>query len=815
MKFSEKWLREWVNPAVDVHALGDQLTFMGLEVDEITPAAPDFKGIVVARIVKIEQHPDADRLRVCDVDYGHNELVQVVCGAPNARTGLTTVLAQVGGRLPDGTKLKKAKLRGVVSMGMLCSASELGLSDEKSGIMELPDSAPVGAGLVQYLELDDSIIDIDLTPDRGDCLSIRGVARDLSAKNDLPLKLHEITDAPVQSEANWPIDVADDDHACVRFATRMVEEVTLGGSSPSWMLERLRRAGVRGINPAVDITNYVMLELGQPMHAFDVDKLQGAIRVRLANAGETLVLLDGREVTLSEDTTIIADERGPIGIAGIMGGESTAVDEATTRVLFESALFLPQIIAGKPRRYASHTESAHRFERGVDPAGQREALEYATGLLRTIGGGKAGPVSDWQNSGRMPERPTLIVRRARLSRILGITPEGKAVETIFSRLGIQCKTLEDGWQVTAPSYRYDLAIEEDFIEEVARVIGYETLPRTFPEHRPQFRPVPETIVDPLETKRLLVARGYQEVVTYSFVEQGQQTILRPDLNALPLANPISSELAVMRTTLISGLISTLQRNLARQLNSMALFEAGLRFVPNPDKRPVGQLDAYIGAAYGDDLQSDETVQQQNILAGLVVGRRSSENWNTSEKAVDFYSLKADIEALFCQSNGAQVSFVATNLDMLHPGQRAAIEVNGERVGYVGALNPAIQQALDLSVEPFVFEVALAAFSQSRVPRAASVSKFPHVRRDIALLVDESISYQMILEEIKSSAPALLQDVRVFDVYQGEKVEEGKKSMALGLILQDFSRTLEDTEVEQAVAGIVAALESAHGALLRV
>lgn len=814
MKFSEKWLREWVNPPVNTQELGDQLTFMGLEVDEIVPAAPGFESIVVARIVSVKQHPDADRLRVCEVDDGTSELVQVVCGAPNAREGLITALAQVGGKLPDGTKLKKAKLRGVQSMGMLCSAAELGLSDEKSGIVELSANAPAGTDLSDWLELDDSIIDIDLTPDRGDCLSIRGIARDLCAKNDLPMRLREINDVSVKIKDQWPVTV-DDNCACVRYAGRVIRDVSMAESTPGWMVERLRRAGVRSINAAVDITNYVMLELGQPMHAFDIDKLQGAIQVRHARPGERLVLLDGRDVALDEDTTVIADDRGPIGIAGIMGGQSTGVDESTRNIFFESALFLPELIAGKPRRYASHTESAHRFERGVDPAGQLEALEYASGLLRTIAGGNAGPAADWQQAERLPSRPVVTLRRSRLTRILGISPKPQTVDMIFSRLGIDSVSGDEGWTVTAPSYRYDLAIEEDYVEEVARVLGYDSLPRTSPAHQPVFRPVPETQLTTLDVKRLLVNRGYQEVVTYSFVEAEQQQHLRPDLQALSLANPISSELGVMRTTLAGGLINVLHRNLSRQIGSMRLFETGLRFLPNATNEPIEHLDEYIRADHGNDLQIDSSITQQNMLAGLVIGRQSLENWDSSDESASFFSIKADIEAMLAQANGIEVKFVASDLDMLHPGQRSGIEADRILIGYVGALNPIIQKALDLEVAPFVFEMSLAGLTRSRVPKARPLSRFPQVRRDIAVLVDDTVDYQSVLDVVRAQAPALLRDVKLFDVYQGDKVEAGKKSMALGLILQDFSRTLEDSDVEQAVAKIVAALGAAHGAVLRV
>jgi phenylalanyl-tRNA synthetase beta chain len=844
MKFSEKWLREWINPPVDTQTLGEQLTFMGLEVDAILPAAPGFSNVVVARIVNVIQHPNADRLRVCEVDAGDGELLPVVCGAPNARAGLTTALARVGGSLADGTKLKKARLRGQLSMGMLCSAAELGLSERRDGIVELPENATPGMNLSDYLELDDSIIDVELTPDRADCLSVRGIARDLSARNDLPMQLHKINEAQVQIDDRWQVMV-EEDSACARFTGRMLTGLVAGSTSPDWLVERLRRSGVRDIAPAVDVTNYVMLELGQPMHAFDADKLQGAIQVRLARPGERLVLLDGRDVALAADTTVIADDRGPIGIAGIMGGESTAVDENTTRLFFESALFLPECIAGKPRRYASHTESAHRFERGVDPAGQREALEHATGLLQTIAGGKAGPVFDWQDTSRLPQRLAVTVRQSRLHRVLGISPDPAIVSMIFSRLGIENQALHEGWQVKAPSYRYDLTIEEDYVEEVARVLGYGSLPRTFPAHRPEFRPVPENYVSPMASKQLLVHRGYQEVVTYSFVEATSQQHLRPDLAALPLANPISSELGVMRTTLVGGLISTLQRNLARQVGSMAIFETGLRFLPLvaqdardketdngkvTDKDEAGHkvkvqklstllddapLDAYIDISHGDDLQSDTGVQQQNMLAGLVAGRLHAENWNASDRQADFYAIKADIEALFAQANGLSVSYLPTDLAMLHPGQRAGIALDGRLVGYVGALNPALLQAFDLALTPVVFELSLHALAQARVPAARPLSRYPQVRRDIALLVDETVSYQAIVDVIHGQAPELLQEVRLFDVYQGEKLPDGKKSMALGLILQAISRTLADAEVEQVVKAIVAALEAAHGAVLRV
>ena len=814
MKFSEQWLRDWVNPPVDTETLGDQLTFMGLEVDEIVSAAPGFVDVVVARIVNIGQHPAADRLRVCEVDCGEPELVQVVCGAPNARAGLTTALAKVGGKLPDGTKLKKAKLRGVVSMGMLCSAAELDLSDDADGIMELSDEAPAGKSLEQWLELNDTIIDIELTPDRGDCLSIRGIARDLCARNDLPMLLHEITPMPVHIDDQWPVAAAADT-ACVRFTGRVLRDIDITVPTPGWMVERLRRSGIRSINAAVDITNYVMLELGQPMHAFDLDKLQGAIQVRMALPGERLVLLDGRDVALDTDTTVIADDRGAIGIAGIMGGQDTGVSESTRHIFFESALFLPQMIAGKPRRYASHTESAHRFERGVDPAGQLDALEYATGLMRTIAGGKVGPAMDWNDAARLPQRAAVHVRDSRLQRVLGISPSRDTVQTIFTRLGIDSTATDDGWQVTAPSYRYDLAIEEDYIEEVARILGYDSLPRTYPAHQPVFRPLSEAEISLVDVKKRLVALGYQEVITYSFVESGQQEMLRPDLASLALANPLSSEMGVMRTTLIAGLLSTLKRNASRQIGAMRLFETGLRFLPNNEHLPIDKLDDYITASHGAGEQIDDSIQQQDMLAGLVAGRLQRENWNSTDTAVDFFAVKSHVENLFTQANGLPVTFVECDMPMLHPGQQATIEVAGERVGYLGTLSPDIMRKLDIDIATVVFELSLQAVRTARVPKASKLSRFPQVRRDLALLVDDAVSYQQMLDVVKAAVPSLLTDIRIFDIYQGESIEKGKKSIGLGLILQDFSRTLQDKDADKVVARVTDALSTSLGAVLRV
>jgi len=792
MKFSENWLREWVSPPVDTAALSDQLTFLGLEVDEYTSAQTGFKDVVVARIVQCRQHPDADKLRVCEVDCGMSDLVQIVCGAPNARVGLVTAL------------------RGVESFGMLCSASELALADSNDGIMELHDAAPIGESLSSYLELNDNIFNVELTPDRGDCLSIRGIARDLCAKNDIQLLLHEITPVAAKHSDEWPVTVSPNS-CCARYVGRVVRDVNVSQASPTWLAERLRRAGVRAINPAVDVTNYVMLELGQPMHAFDLDKLQGAIQVRLAGQDEELELLDGRTVKLTSDTTVIADDSGAIGIAGIMGGASTAVDENTVNIFFEAALFLPEPISGKPRQYAAHTESSHRFERGVDPLLQPEAMEYATGLLMNLAGGKAGPVVDWQDSNALPLGEPVTLRRERLRRIIGIEPDPKNVERILHRLSVEVLAEGDDWLVTPPSFRYDLRIEEDFIEEVARVNGFDGLPRTSPAHTPVFRAAPETKVSAQSIKQQLVHRGYQEVITYSFVDAEQQHTLRPDLVSLPLANPISSDLAVMRTTLMGGLLDTQRRNQSRQQHSMRIFETGLRFLQVSEQT----TDAHLDSEFHNDLQIGHGLIQQTLLAGLVVGARSPESWHGNSDAVDFYDAKADVEALLVQATGHDIKFGQCNLDTLHPGQRVNIEVSGVPVGYLGRINPSLQKALDLNDLPVVFELSLKALQASSVSAAKAVSKYPHVRRDLALLVDASVTWDALAACISGAAPSIVQAIQPFDVYSGEKVEKGQKSLAVSLILQHFSRTLEEQEVEEAVATIMAAVTSKLGAELRV
>ncbi len=792
MKLSEQWLREWVNPPVSSAELAEQLTLMGLEVDEIDDIKPAFSGVVVAKITATEKHPDADKLKVCTVDAGEStgDSIQIVCGAPNARAGMFAPLATVGAKLPGGIKVRKAKLRGVESSGMLCSASELELANDASGLMELPGDPAPGTPLDELLDLQDAVFDVELTPNRGDCLSVRGIARDLSARNQQALQLHEITAVTASTDEQMQVQVASD-CACVRYVGRIVSGVDCSVSSPLWLIERLRRSGIRSINPAVDVTNYVMLELGQPMHAFDLDKVQGTIGVRRAKEGEKVVLLDGREVTLEGDTTVITDDRGAIGIAGIMGGDSTGVDENTTRVFFEAALFLAEDIIGKPRRYDAHTDSAHRYERGVDPLLQPEAMEYATSLLQTIAGGDCGPVVDWCDENRLPLGEPVLLRRERIERVLGIVYEDAEVESIFTRLGITIEKQAAGWKVTPPSARYDLRIEEDYIEELARIRGYDNFPRTLNSYQPGFSAVKETEVPVAALKNQLVHRGYREVVTFSFVDDAVQQQLMPEHDALLLANPISSDLAAMRTSLVPGLLKVMQHNLNRQNADLRIFETGLRFVPG-----------------------DNELIQEPVIGGLVTGKRLEENWNNDGAGTDLFDLKGDIESLAALATGESIEFCASSHHFLHPGVSGDIVAADEVVGWFGQLHPKFLNSLDLSEPPLLFEIRLDALSKAQLTSFNEISRYPSVRRDLSLLVSAETSNKVLVDTIKRHAPASLQNVLTFDVYAGKNIEKGKKSVALGLILQDFSRTLEESEVDQAVSAILSGLSQDLGVGLR-
>jgi phenylalanyl-tRNA synthetase beta chain len=790
MKFSEQWLRELVQPQIGTQELADQLSLSGLEVDDIESVAGDFSGVVVGEILSAEQHPNADKLQVCQVNDGE-QTVQVVCGAPNARAGLKTAFARVGAVLPGDFKIKKAKLRQVESFGMLCAEDELGLSEDHGGIMELAADAPVGQDIREFLNLNDKIIDVDLTPNRGDCLSIAGMAREVGVLNKTAVAQIEAAPVAPQNDDSFGVELVDG-HACPRYLGRVIRNINPGVATPQWMQEKLRRSGVRSIDPVVDVTNYVLLELGQPMHAFDLSKLEGGIRVRLAEQDEKLVLLDGQEVELNADTLVIADAKGPVAMAGIMGGEPTSVTEATHDIFLESAFFAPLAIAGRARSYGLHTDSSHRFERGVDWQLQRKAIERATALLLDIVGGEPGPVVEAVSEADLPEVQQVLLRRSKLAAVLALEIPDAEVEEILNRLGMLLVEVEDGWQVTVPSYRFDLTIEVDLIEEIARVYGYNNLPVHTPTAQLPIPPIAEARLTLQQLRRHLIARGYQEAITYSFIEAELQKAFDDQHQALALANPISAEMAVMRTTLWPGLAKALQYNQHRQQSRVRLFETGQRFVPKT-----------------------EGLVQENVIAGLIAGNRDAEGWTAGKDKLDFFDAKGDLESLLALGGCAdRFSFVADRHVALHPGQCARIERDGETVGFMGALHPSLLKKLDLNGPVYLFEVTLDAVTGGKLPRFSSLSKFPESRRDLALLVDQSTAFAQIRTTAVEAAGEFIKQVTLFDVYQGQGIEPGRKSLALGLTWQHPSRTLNDEEINSAVSAVVSALRDRCGATLR-
>lgn len=795
MKFSEKWLRELVNPAISTQALVDQITMAGLEVDDVESVARDFSGVIVGEILTAEQHPDADKLQVCTVSNGH-EIFQVVCGAPNARAGLKTAYATVGALLPtpDGGefKIKKAKLRGVESFGMLCADDELGISDDHGGIMELAADAPVGACLRDYLNLNDKIIDVDLTPNRGDCLSIKGLAREVGVLNKAPVTFVDIQPVAPTIDDTFSVTLQAP-AACPRYLGRVIRHVNMAATSPLWMVEKLRRSGIRSIDPVVDVTNYVLLELGQPLHAFDLNKLDGSIQVRMPEAGEKLTLLDGNEVELNADTLVIADNKGPVAMAGIFGGESTGVTAESQDIFLECAFFDQIAIAGKARAYGLHTDASHRYERGVDWQLQHQAIERTTQLLLDIVGGEAGPVTEAVSEEFLPKARTVTLRHSKVNAMLAFEMPAAEIEEILTRLGMQIEQAADAsWTVAIPSYRFDISIEVDLIEELARVYGYNNLPVKLPTSALPFTPNDESQVNIHDLRRTLISFGYQEAITYSFIESGLQKLFDNQYEALALANPISAEMAVMRTTIWPGLVKALQYNQNRQQSRVRLFETGQRFLPI----------------------NDELVQE-NVLAGLLSGARDPESWTGKSSSVDFFDIKRDIEAVLNLGGaGDQYRFVSDKHVALHPGQTARIERAGEVVGYVGALHPSLVKKLDLSGPVYLFELSLESLLQGRVARFSELSKFPESRRDLALIVDEAAAYETVRHIAVENAGEYLKQVTLFDVYQGQGIEVGRKSLALGLTWQHPSRTLNEEEINSAVQSVVSALKTGAGATLR-
>lgn len=794
MRVSEGWLREWTNPELGSAELAEQLTMAGLEVDSVEPAAPLFSGVVVARILAADKHPNADRLRVCSVEAGRGSPLTIVCGADNARPGLHAPLALAGATLPGGMKIRQAPMRGVESAGMLCSAGELGLAETAEGLLELPGDASIGQDLRDYLRLDDPILTLELTPNRGDCLSVRGLAREIAVLNGLALVEPGVD--PVTAAISEALVVRiENPAACRRYAGRVVADIDPDAVTPLWMRERLRRGGFRCIHPVVDITNYVLLELGQPMHAFDLAKLQGGIFVRRAKTGETLDLLDGQTVTLNESTLVIADAGGPVAMAGVMGGLPTAVESGTTSIFFESACFTPVAVAGQGRRYKLQSESLYRFERGVDPELQVRALERATQLLVAIAGGKPGPVTDViaESAAAAPVR----LRHARLTRLLGAEVSATETERILRALGMQLTAAQAGeWQVIPPAWRYDIAIEADLIEEVARVHGYGRLtlrrqPVTLPELADTENRVPESRI-----RECLVQRGYQEAVTYSFVDPTLQARLDPETLKIDLDNPIAGQMAQMRSTLWSSLLPAWLHNLQRQQSRIRLFELGLRFV--------------------GDSQAPDGIRQMPVLAGLISGSARPEQWAVPARPADFYDLKADVESVLRLGGGfAHYDFEPAVHPALHPGQSARVQRDGRPVGWLGRLHPGLASPLDVKEAlPLVFELDLKAIRDARLPVAANIPEFPFARRDLALIVPEQVSVAALMACVTAADDPLLRDVLVFDVYRGQGLQSGFKSVALGLIFQDYSRTLTDTEVDQSVTRLQDRLKAVLNATVR-
>ena len=793
MIFSEQWIREWVNPPVDTQTLVEQLTMAGLEVDGLTAVASDFSGVIVAEVLRVEPHPDADKLRVCEVNDGKSVL-QVVCGAPNVRAGLKVPYAQVGSQRTgnDGKtfKIRQARLRGVESNGMLCSAEELGLSESSDGLLELSADAPVGADIRQYLALDDQSFELDLTPNRGDCLGVMGVAREIGVLNGTPSVPPAMPVVAATIGDTFPVQISAPEQ-CPRYLGRVIRGVNVAAATPLWMVERLRRSGLRSIDPVVDITNYVLLELGQPMHAFDLATLKGRIDVRLARQNESLTLLDGKEVVLTPDVLVISDDSGPRAMAGIMGGEDSGVSANTRDVFLECAFFSPLAVAGRARRYGLHTDASHRYERGVDFELQSLAMERATALLMEIAGGSAGPVVE--TLGTLPQCPQISLRFDKLARVLGVEIADKDVRDILERLGM--KVLEqDAAAITvkAPSYRFDMALDVDLIEEIARVYGYNRLPKTRTLNRSGLGSCTETRVESSRFKERLVALGYQEVITYSFVEPGLQELINPGVEATALQNPISADMSVMRTSLWPGLISTLRYNANRQQERVRLFETGQVFV-----RENGALT------------------QPSRLGGLVYGSLSPQLWNNTKKAVDFFDIKGDIESLLDLGRDSLLfRFVRAEHAALHPGQSAALMLEDQQIGLVGALNPVLQRKLDINNRVYLFEIDLESLQKAQVPGIRELSRFPEVSRDLAFVIDESVSAAQIQDLVRECAGEYLVNLRIFDVYQGDAVEKSKKSIALGLTLQHPSRTLGDEDINAIINNCVNELQKQFNAKLR-
>lgn len=780
MQFPESWLRSLVNPPLDTAQLAHVVTMAGLEVEAMTQAAPSFNHVVVAEILSAEKHPDADRLRVCQVDVGEATPVTIVCGAPNAAAGLKVPCARPGAKLP-GFEIKVAKVRGVESFGMLCSTKELGLEGAADGLMVLPDDAPVGEDFRSWLNLDDTLITLKLTPNRADCLSMQGLAREIGAITGAEVHLPQIADVASRIHDTQRVQVSAPE-ACPLYLGRVIRGINAQATTPRWMAERLERSGIRPLLAPVDITNYVLLELGQPMHAFALSRLNGGIDVRMARAGEKLALLDGQTVELDPDMLVIADAAGPVALAGIMGGLPTSVERVTVDVFLEAAFFAPAAIAGRARRLGLSTDSSHRFERGVDFGATRRAMERATALLIDICGGQAGPITE--AVAELPQRNPITLRLPRLERVAGIRLEAGQVEQGLAALGARVERRDDSLIVTPPSFRFDLAIEEDLIEEAVRLFGYDNIPAKPPAAPSRMLPQDETTLPEDSLRQMLVDLDYQEVITYSFVDPATEGALDAQARPLALANPIASQLSVMRTTLWGGLIETLRHNLNRQQERVRIFELG---------RVYASLD-----------------EQVMKLGGLVYGDALPEQWGSAARRADFFDLKGDLERLF----GHGLDTRRGEHPALHPGQCAEIWVDRRVIGRIGKLHPRLVQTFDLPAAPVLFEIDGQVVLQRRLPRHASLSRFPLVRRDLAFVLDAQTPAGELLAALREAAPAQLRSIDVFDEYHGKGMAENQKSLALRVVMQDTERTLTDREVEDAMRRLVDAARRQCNASLR-
>lgn len=784
MQFPYSWLKSQANPNLSADQLAHLLTMAGLEVEETTPAAPDFSGVVVAEVKSVEKHPDADRLNVTQVDIGNGDTLQIVCGAPNVRVGIKVPCALDGAILPNDFKIKPTKMRGVVSNGMLCSAKELGLPEKENGLLVLPENAPVGQNIREFLNLDDTLFTLKITPNRTDCLSIKGLAREVSALTHSALHLPTITPVAISSDKIQAVQI-DAPQDCGRFLSRVISGVNANVASPDWLVQRLERSGIRSISALVDIGNYVMLELGQPMHVFDADKLSGSLHVRRAQNGEMLQCLNEKTVTLQDNTLVIADEKQALSIAGLMGGAASAVSDETQNIVLESAWFTPEIISGKSRQYGFGSDSSFRFERGVDYLLQRDAMERASELVLQICGGNAGEIVEAQ--GNLPKPQTVHLRVARVAKMLGVAIAPERVEQILRDLGLQPEKTADGFQVTSPSFRFDIEQEVDLIEEVARVYGYENIPDHYTSGQLAMLKLPETRHPRFAVYQKLAERGFQEVVSYAFVDEQWEQDFANNQDPIRLQNPLANQYSVMRSTLIGGLIEVLQNNLNRKQNRVRVFEIARTF-----------------------QKENQNFIQNEKLGGLIYGSLLPEQWGEKMRPADFYDVKADVESLLL---GKNVSYAATEHPALHPTRSANIVIDGENVGFIGELHPKWLQKYGLSQAPLMFELAMSAVLASEKTRYRTVSKFQAVRRDLAFVLPENVSYATLLAALNAVNHDFIQEIALFDVYRGTGLPEGMKSMAVKIILQNTEATLTDETVEPIVAALIAQAETV-GAKLR-